>query len=229
MPETERSRAAPGFYRRIGTRGWRDSDYFTFSVRSPAWRDWLAAELPATPRTILSIGCGTGRLEGALAERGHRIIGLDLSPPMLKRARKAGLPALVRADSHALPLAPASVDIVLFAESIGHLRLAEAFAEAARVLRRRGRVIVTTYAGRIETHARYRKFAAAAIEAALQAAGLVVAERRYLAANRNGVAETASEKQATVLYVAARIARLPHRPVGLAGVPGSSRRRSRCP
>ena len=207
MPETERSRAAPGFYRRIGTRGWRDSDYFTFSVRSPAWRAWLAAALPAEPRTILSIGCGTGRLESELAARGHRIIGLDLSAQMLKRARKAGLGALLRADSHALPLAPASVDIVLFAESIGHLRLAEAFAEAARVLRRRGRVIVTTYAGKIETHARYRKFAAEAIEAALPQAGLVLAERRYLAAKRNGVAESASEKQATMLYLEARAGR----------------------
>ena len=52
---------------------------------------------------------------------------------------KRGLTALVKAELHALPFRAASFDAVLFAESIGYLHLPTAFAEAARVLRKRGR------------------------------------------------------------------------------------------
>lgn len=37
---------------------------------------------------ILEVACGTGRLTVPLAEDGHEIVGLDLSAPMLERARK---------------------------------------------------------------------------------------------------------------------------------------------
>jgi ubiquinone/menaquinone biosynthesis C-methylase UbiE len=39
------------------------------------------------PKTILDIGCGTGRLAVALSERGHRVTGADPSPGMLRVAR----------------------------------------------------------------------------------------------------------------------------------------------
>jgi ubiquinone/menaquinone biosynthesis C-methylase UbiE len=37
--------------------------------------------------SILEIGCGTGRLACALAERGHRVTGTDPAPAMLDIAR----------------------------------------------------------------------------------------------------------------------------------------------
>lgn len=37
---------------------------------------------------ILELGCGTGRILPPLAEAGHRVWGLDLSPVMLERRRK---------------------------------------------------------------------------------------------------------------------------------------------
>lgn len=39
------------------------------------------------PQTILDMGCGTGRLAVALAERGHRVTGADPAEGMLKVAR----------------------------------------------------------------------------------------------------------------------------------------------
>ena len=39
------------------------------------------------PARILELGCGTGRVTAALAERGHTICGVDLSAPMLEQAR----------------------------------------------------------------------------------------------------------------------------------------------
>jgi len=42
---------------------------------------------------ILELGCGTGRITMPLAEAGHRITGMDISPKMLERAeqKRAGL------------------------------------------------------------------------------------------------------------------------------------------
>ena len=51
----------------------------------------LFGRLGADPRggTCVEVGCGPGRMTGALAERFDRVIGLDVSPAMLERAREA--------------------------------------------------------------------------------------------------------------------------------------------
>jgi len=38
--------------------------------------------------TVLDAGCGTGRLGIELANRGHRVVGVDLDPDMIDRARR---------------------------------------------------------------------------------------------------------------------------------------------
>lgn len=51
--------------------------------------DILAEE--AGEGTVLDVGCGTGTYAVALARRGFRVVGLDFSPAMLRRAEaKAG-------------------------------------------------------------------------------------------------------------------------------------------
>jgi ubiquinone/menaquinone biosynthesis C-methylase UbiE len=198
-----RTKSAPSparFYRRIGDKGWSNSDYFTYSSMSPAFRHWLAAELGATPLTILSVGCGNGELETYLSGEGHRLVGIDLSHPMLKRALRAGLAAPVEADATALPFAATSFDIVIFPESIGHVRLPAVFAEARRVLKKRGALIVTTYASHVGVHAHYRKYRFADLAAAAAAAGFTVSAERYLAAKRNSVDNAPSDAKATLLY-----------------------------
>lgn len=65
------------------------------------------------PRAILEVGCGTGRIAWPLAADGHRVLGLDLSGPMLERARQqaaehppeaAGRIAFAQADMRHLQL-----------------------------------------------------------------------------------------------------------------------------
>ena len=53
--------------------------------------DGLFGRLDADPRggTCVEVGCGPGRMTRALAERYDRVVGLDVSPAMLERAREA--------------------------------------------------------------------------------------------------------------------------------------------
>jgi SAM-dependent methyltransferase len=56
-----------------------------------------ALALPASS-TVLDLGCGFGRHAVGLARRGHRVTGLDLSEPMLARARALAASAGVTVD-----------------------------------------------------------------------------------------------------------------------------------
>jgi ubiquinone/menaquinone biosynthesis C-methylase UbiE len=144
-------------------------------------------------------------LEGYLAACGHRLFGMDLSHPMLQRAAHNGVDFPIEGDARHLPFAPASFDVVIYPESIGHLVLAEAFAEARRVLRPRGRVIVTTYASHMGTHPRFKRYRFDQMEEALTETGFDVDEQRFLAAKRNSITDVDSDAKSTLLYVKARV------------------------
>ena len=51
------------------------------------WTNFLRGSLPYTSATILGIGCGTGSLSIVLAQLGHQVTGIDLSPSMISLAR----------------------------------------------------------------------------------------------------------------------------------------------
>src|SRR5579884_37698 len=59
----------------------------------------------ATGDPVLELGCGSGRILVPLAAAGHRVVGLDRSPAMLRRARAAVQAAAV-ADRVTLVEAP---------------------------------------------------------------------------------------------------------------------------
>jgi 2-polyprenyl-3-methyl-5-hydroxy-6-metoxy-1,4-benzoquinol methylase len=60
------------------------------SIRE-TWTEFLKTWLPPAAATILDIGCGTGSLSIVLAELGHKVTGIDLSPSMISHAQtKAG-------------------------------------------------------------------------------------------------------------------------------------------
>ncbi len=98
---------------------------------------------------ILDIGCGCGGLSIALAGQvapGGSVLGVDISAPMLERARAvapAGLPAeFVLADATVHPFAPASFDLLV--SRFGVMFFADpvaSFANIRRALKPSGRVV----------------------------------------------------------------------------------------
>lgn len=52
---------------------------------------------------VLDIGCGPGRLVCALAARGHRALGIDVSPEAVARTARSGAAALHRSVFDTLP------------------------------------------------------------------------------------------------------------------------------
>jgi ubiquinone/menaquinone biosynthesis C-methylase UbiE len=96
--------------------------------------------------TVLDVGCGTGWLAAGLprALPGLPMIGVDLSRGMLERARAAGAWPLLRADAQRLPLATASVDLIVTRGVLHHLpNVPAALTEWRRVLRPGGAVVIT--------------------------------------------------------------------------------------
>jgi SAM-dependent methyltransferase len=82
-----------------------------------------------------------------LAELGHRVVGLDLSEPMIRSARDRLGPCVALADADRVPLADASVDTVVFVWVLQLVDdVATSLRRAAGAVRSGGRVI-TVLAG----------------------------------------------------------------------------------
>ena len=105
-------------------------------------REAFLGLLPAPGRIALDLGCGEGRVARDMASLGHRVLAVDRSPTMVRHAVAAGGPALVlQADSAALPLATASVDLVVAFMSLQDMDdMPGAVREAGRVLAAGGRL-----------------------------------------------------------------------------------------
>ncbi|HET6868595.1 MAG TPA: class I SAM-dependent methyltransferase [Solirubrobacteraceae bacterium] len=104
--------------------------------------------VPVSGRDVVDIGCGPGALVRALAARGARMTGVEISESQLAAAIRdddgAGARYVVGLAER-LPLEDASVDVVLFMRSLHHVPPADmldGLREAARVLRPGGAVYI---------------------------------------------------------------------------------------
>jgi SAM-dependent methyltransferase len=96
------------------------------------------------PGTVaLELGCGTGLFTEAFAQRGGRVVAVDISPELLERARARGLPPerveFVAADFHQFGDGCA-FDAIVGSSVLHHLDVAAALARAFRLLRPGGRL-----------------------------------------------------------------------------------------
>ena len=99
-------------------------------------------------RSVLDFGCGSGENTVLLASQGARVIGLDISAPLIELARQrlavnglAGTTAFVVGSGHDVPIADTSIDVVFGIAILHHLDLAVAAQEVHRVLKPGGRAI----------------------------------------------------------------------------------------
>jgi ubiquinone/menaquinone biosynthesis C-methylase UbiE len=103
-------------------------------------------------KSIVDVGCGDGIHAATLASYGAYVVGVDISQKRLKRCKRrvkgydfAGLMDFVVADAEHLPLRPSLFDYAICSEVIEHLRRPQvAGSELANVIRKEGRVILTT-------------------------------------------------------------------------------------
>lgn len=104
---------------------------------------------PVGVGSLLDVGTGTGRMIEILGRRAKHAVGVDISPSALKVARTrvhgAGLAHVEfrQGDMYRLPGPDASFDLVSLERLLGQAeRPAKALAEAARMLKPGGRLLV---------------------------------------------------------------------------------------
>jgi predicted TPR repeat methyltransferase len=137
---------------------------------------------PAAEWSVLDAGCGTGLCAPTLRRHARTLLGVDLSPEMLERARRRGLYDRLEAAELTAFLAghPAAFDLIVAADVLCYFgALAPVLAAAAAALRPDGRLLFTVEHDpdpaaapfTLQANGRYRH-AAATVRTALAAAGL---------------------------------------------------------
>ena len=102
----------------------------------------IVPQVPATPNTLLDLGCGPGPNWATLSQRAHNYIGVDLSQPMLS-AHSAHTAAagnvrsrLIQGDMESLPLADSSIDLIYSSMAVQWAQSrTELLEELSRVLK----------------------------------------------------------------------------------------------
>ncbi|MCR4659442.1 MAG: bifunctional demethylmenaquinone methyltransferase/2-methoxy-6-polyprenyl-1,4-benzoquinol methylase UbiE [Bacteroidales bacterium] len=96
--------------------------------------------------SILDVACGTGDMAIALAQKGHRVTGIDLSEEMLAIARQKAAKAnigFIKGDAERLPFDEGSFNAVCCAFGIRNfVDLERGLAEMSRVLEPGGQLAV---------------------------------------------------------------------------------------
>lgn len=108
------------------------------------WKRRLVALAGVTTgERALDLACGTGDIALAVAARGARVTGLDLTPRMLQLAAgKSRAATFLAGDMTSLPFRPQAFDLVTTGYGLRNVPdLPAAIAEIARVLRPGGRLL----------------------------------------------------------------------------------------
>lgn len=136
------------------------------------WRRWIeTATAHVHGERVLELGSGTGYLQRALGHRGVWSVGLEVSPQMIRLARRkiarAGLtPRLIHGDARLLPFADGSFSDVVATFPTDYILDPRTLREARRVLRPGGQLLVIDAAFFTK-----RDAYAAAVEIAYRATG----------------------------------------------------------
>lgn len=126
--------------------------------RQTPWTDVIDFEKTVPRgRTVLELGCGSGRNAVHFALAGHRVTVIDFARGMLERTAMrakensvAGYVNLIRADVTAPPIKDSSVDVCLYVAALHHLPTREerigSLEQLRRCLRPGGKAFVSVWA-----------------------------------------------------------------------------------
>lgn len=149
--DEERIANSPSHRERILDQFSKQAAMFEASHRSAeaAIRHAIEASEVTGADQVLDVACGPGVLACAFARVASHVTGIDITPPMLERARKLQLDTRVEnvswlcGDVFRLPFASDAFSMVLTRYSFHHLEVpAVVLSEMVRVCRAGGRVIV---------------------------------------------------------------------------------------
>lgn len=121
-------------------------------LEKPRDRELLEAFAATVGDPVADIGCGPGQIGAFVGERGHFVIGVDLSSQMARLAN-ARLDAALVADMRSLPFPSGCLGAVVAFYSVIHVRRGElesVLREFHRVLRPGGRLMVSSQEGHDE-------------------------------------------------------------------------------
>jgi ubiquinone/menaquinone biosynthesis C-methylase UbiE len=113
------------------------------------WMNTVASHVgPPVVRTVLDLGCGTGRFSEGLATRlNASVIGADPSIKMLGEGKRNGHSRVsyICGPAESIPLDTGSVDLIFISMAFHHFTdPARAAQECRRVLRQNGRLFLRT-------------------------------------------------------------------------------------
>jgi len=103
-------------------------------------RELLSIEEPVSH--ALDVGCGTGLSTLALKELARKVVGIDASAEMLAHAPRDPAIVYLVAAAERLPFAESRFDLLSMSQVFHWVEAREFFAEARRVLRARGWLVV---------------------------------------------------------------------------------------
>lgn len=140
---------------RAADQNWADSVAGDMERHYSPGRTWEALARSALPLMetgdVLDIASGDGVLAELLAPHAHRYVCIDTSARVVaaasERLRRLSNVEVREGDMHELPFRDGSFDLVILMHALTYAhKPAQAVAEAARVLRRGGRLLLTSLA-----------------------------------------------------------------------------------
>jgi 2-polyprenyl-6-hydroxyphenyl methylase/3-demethylubiquinone-9 3-methyltransferase len=141
-----RARNDPAQYDDLADAWWDPRGGFAMLHWIAEARARLVPQATRPDSLLLDLACGGGLLAPHVEGKGHRHVGLDLSPTALPQARAHGV-VPVRGDVLRLPFADAVADVVVAGEVLEHVQEPlELLSEACRVLRPGGVMVLDTIA-----------------------------------------------------------------------------------